>query len=129
MEIKIYTDGACIGNPGPGGWAAIILEENEKMYSENNSNAIKHLSEEFNLSLRKQKDLEIKFNLESKKRELTSKALMSVSESEFLKKIIKKLNDQQIDSKKLISICKDRVKNIKDWDVFMKLFNDIKKKI
>ena len=30
MEIKIYTDGACIGNPGPGGWAAIILEENEK---------------------------------------------------------------------------------------------------
>ena len=30
MEIKIYTDGACIGNPGPGGWAAIILKENEK---------------------------------------------------------------------------------------------------
>ena len=25
MNIKIYTDGACIGNPGPGGWAAIIL--------------------------------------------------------------------------------------------------------
>jgi len=30
MEIKIYTDGACIGNPGPGGWAAIIIKENEK---------------------------------------------------------------------------------------------------
>ena len=30
MEIKIYTDGACIGNPGPGGWAAIIIMENEK---------------------------------------------------------------------------------------------------
>ena len=30
MEIKIYTDGACVGNPGPGGWAAIILMENEK---------------------------------------------------------------------------------------------------
>ena len=27
MEIKIYTDGACIGNPGPGGWAAVILSE------------------------------------------------------------------------------------------------------
>ena len=25
--IEIYTDGACIGNPGPGGWAAIILED------------------------------------------------------------------------------------------------------
>ena len=30
MEIKIYTDGACVGNPGPGGWAAIILIKNEK---------------------------------------------------------------------------------------------------
>ena len=30
MEIKIYTDGACIGNPGPGGWAAVIFIENEK---------------------------------------------------------------------------------------------------
>ena len=30
MQIKIYTDGACIGNPGPGGWAAIIFLENEK---------------------------------------------------------------------------------------------------
>ena len=30
MEIKIYTDGACVGNPGPGGWAAIILKENDK---------------------------------------------------------------------------------------------------
>ena len=30
MEITIYTDGACVGNPGPGGWAAIILLENEK---------------------------------------------------------------------------------------------------
>ena len=24
--IKIYTDGACSGNPGRGGWAAIILD-------------------------------------------------------------------------------------------------------
>ena len=30
MEIKIYTDGACAGNPGPGGWSAIILEETGK---------------------------------------------------------------------------------------------------
>jgi ribonuclease HI len=22
-RVRIYTDGACIGNPGPGGWAAI----------------------------------------------------------------------------------------------------------
>ena len=30
MKIKIYTDGACVGNPGPGGWAAVIFIENEK---------------------------------------------------------------------------------------------------
>jgi ribonuclease HI len=30
MEIKIYTDGACVGNPGPGGWAAIVILENGK---------------------------------------------------------------------------------------------------
>ena len=30
MEVKIYTDGACVGNPGPGGWAAIILAEGDK---------------------------------------------------------------------------------------------------
>ncbi len=24
-KILIYTDGSCIGNPGPGGWAAILL--------------------------------------------------------------------------------------------------------
>ena len=27
MKYKIYTDGACSGNPGKGGWAAIILNE------------------------------------------------------------------------------------------------------
>jgi len=30
MEIKIYTDGACVGNPGPGGWAVVIILESEK---------------------------------------------------------------------------------------------------
>lgn len=28
--IKIYSDGACSGNPGPGGYAAIILKEGEE---------------------------------------------------------------------------------------------------
>jgi ribonuclease HI len=26
-EVTVYTDGACSGNPGPGGWAAIIMED------------------------------------------------------------------------------------------------------
>ena len=40
--IKIYTDGACSGNPGRGGWAAIIINGNniEKISgrSENTTN-------------------------------------------------------------------------------------------
>ena len=24
-QVSIYTDGACSGNPGPGGWAAILI--------------------------------------------------------------------------------------------------------
>ena len=24
-QVKIYTDGACSGNPGPGGWGAILV--------------------------------------------------------------------------------------------------------
>ena len=23
-QLKLFTDGACLGNPGPGGWAAIL---------------------------------------------------------------------------------------------------------
>jgi|TARA_B110000211_G_scaffold200634_1_gene231750 ribonuclease HI len=33
-KITIYTDGACSGNPGKGGWAAVIIEDkNEKTIS------------------------------------------------------------------------------------------------
>ncbi len=29
-KITIYTDGACSGNPGPGGWAAVLLFNGNK---------------------------------------------------------------------------------------------------
>ncbi|MGB4512084.1 MAG: ribonuclease HI [Thermacetogeniaceae bacterium] len=29
-EVTIYTDGACSGNPGPGGWAAVLLYNEHK---------------------------------------------------------------------------------------------------
>ena len=33
-EVTIYTDGACSGNPGPGGWAAILrYRDREKVLS------------------------------------------------------------------------------------------------
>ena len=44
MEVKIYTDGACVGNPGPGGWAAVIIEEN------NTSHVVNAISPAFTAS-------------------------------------------------------------------------------
>lgn len=29
-EVTIYTDGACSGNPGPGGWGAILMYQDIK---------------------------------------------------------------------------------------------------
>lgn len=29
MKVRIYTDGACSENPGPGGWAAVFNTENK----------------------------------------------------------------------------------------------------
>lgn len=32
-EIVLYTDGACLGNPGPGGWAAVIINDKTREIS------------------------------------------------------------------------------------------------
>ena len=30
-EVTIYTDGACSGNPGPGGWGAILIYREQRL--------------------------------------------------------------------------------------------------
>lgn len=30
-EVSLYTDGACSGNPGPGGWAAILVHNSREL--------------------------------------------------------------------------------------------------
>ena len=30
-KIEIYTDGSCIGNPGPGGWGVVILKDEKQI--------------------------------------------------------------------------------------------------
>ena len=45
-KIKIYTDGACSGNPGPGGWGAILIyEENKKEIWGASSNTTNNIME------------------------------------------------------------------------------------
>ena len=37
--IEIYTDGSCLGNPGPGGWGAVLLykEHKKEIFGANNA--------------------------------------------------------------------------------------------
>jgi len=48
MIVKIYTDGACRGNPGPGGWGALLVygdKEKEVFgFSNNTTNNIMELT-------------------------------------------------------------------------------------
>mgnify|MGYP000848577488 FL=1 len=45
-EVIIYTDGACSGNPGPGGWGSILMiNENKKEISGGNKNTTNNVME------------------------------------------------------------------------------------
>lgn len=48
QKVIIYTDGACSGNPGPGGWAAVLIsgEHKKEIYggSKNTTNNIMELT-------------------------------------------------------------------------------------
>lgn len=33
MTIELYTDGACSGNPGPGGWAFVVVDQGVATYN------------------------------------------------------------------------------------------------
>ncbi len=48
QKVTIYTDGACSGNPGPGGWAAILISGDLKKEisggSKNTTNNIMELT-------------------------------------------------------------------------------------
>jgi ribonuclease HI len=45
-KVIIYTDGACSGNPGPGGWGAVLMyKENKKEISGANRNTTNNIME------------------------------------------------------------------------------------
>ena len=58
MKIEIYTDGACSGNPGPGGWAWCCGDKSDKGSEKNTTNnrmeliavvnALKHFDDDSN---------------------------------------------------------------------------------
>ena len=56
MSVNIYTDGACSGNPGIGGWGVVILLDNSKnlkqaleiCFLERNKGNISYVETKFN---------------------------------------------------------------------------------
>ena len=45
-KVQIYTDGACSGNPGPGGWGAILMyDDHKKEISGYNSSTTNNIME------------------------------------------------------------------------------------
>ena len=45
-KVTIYTDGACSGNPGPGGWGAVLMfKENKKEISGSKQNTTNNIME------------------------------------------------------------------------------------
>lgn len=45
-EVTIYTDGACSGNPGPGGWGCVLLyKESRKEMSGGSKNTTNNIME------------------------------------------------------------------------------------
>ena len=46
VSVTIYTDGACSGNPSPGGWGAVLIYgENKKEISGGNKNTTNNIME------------------------------------------------------------------------------------
>ncbi len=35
-KIEIYTDGSCLGNPGPGGWGAVLIHNGKEKHISGN---------------------------------------------------------------------------------------------
>jgi ribonuclease HI len=69
-EIVIYTDGSCLGNPGKGGWAAVIINDNKEeaiFGSEKEStNNRMELTATINALLKIKQDKKIKIYTDSK---------------------------------------------------------------
>lgn len=74
-NVVIYTDGACIGNPGPGGWAAVLTIEGKPNYQLNISGGAKHTTNNV---------MELTAVIEALKRIKTDCAVTVVSDSQYV---------------------------------------------
>lgn len=109
--ITIYTDGSCIPNPGKGGWAYVILYNDEQIinsgYNENSTNNIMELTAVINALNYVQKNISIQ--------EKNSKIkIILYTDSQYVKNgITEWINKWKINNWKTGN--KKKVKNIELW--------------
>ena len=100
--IKIYTDGSCLGNPGKGGWAAIIFIDGKK---------IKIKGSKKNTT---NNQMELLAPIQALKKIPTSKIIEIYTDSKYLKMgITEWISSWKKNSWKTSS--KKKVKNIELW--------------
>ena len=111
-EIVIYTDGSCLGNPGKGGWAAIIIKDDKEEIifgsEKQSTNNRMELTAAINALLKIKQDKKIKIYTDSK----------------YVKEGIEKW----INNWKLNNWKNANKKDVKNKDLWIKLDNLINKK-
>jgi ribonuclease HI len=69
-ETIVYTDGSCLGNPGKGGWAAVIIKNDQEEIifgsEKNSTNNRMELTAAINALLKTQESKKIKIYTDSK---------------------------------------------------------------
>ena len=109
MLTKIYTDGACVGNPGPGGWAAIILAENVRKEIFGGEKLTTNNRMEMTAAIKA-----LEFCFDSEKKQLSLKQIEIYTDSNYLKEgITVWINTWQKNNWKTAD--KKNVKNIDLW--------------
>jgi ribonuclease HI len=111
-ETIVYTDGSCLGNPGRGGWAAVIIK--------NNQEEIIFGSEKNSTNNRMELTAAIKALLKTKE----SKKIKIYTDSKYLKDGIEKwINNWKNNNWKNAN-----KKDVKNKDLWTKLYSLISKK-
>jgi ribonuclease HI len=111
-ETIVYTDGSCLGNPGRGGWAAVIIK--------NNQEEIIFGSEKNSTNNRMELTAAIKALLKTKE----SKKIKIYTDSKYLKDGIEKwINNWKNNNWKNAN-----KKDVKNKDLWTKLYSLINKK-
>lgn len=105
--VRIYTDGACSGNPGPGGWGAVLI------FGEN----ILELNEGFRLTTNNRMEILAVVNSLSKLKR--SSEVVVISDSKYLVDAINKGWVQRWKSNAWRRNKKDMASNVDLWELLL----------